>query len=91
MSVPGFNGGPNYAAANPRLSAARGQTKRFRLGNFILPAALIFTISGIIFTMKWNSDRKNDGVCIDCARQKKMMDEVYANHDKPVVQKGYRL
>lgn len=79
------------SAVNPRVFAARGQAKRFALGNVLLPAALLFTIGGIAFTLKWNSDRQKEGVCIDCARQRRMLDEVYSDKPKDRVQKGYRL
>lgn len=92
MKFPGFSS-VNVPASNPRLSAMRGTTKTFKAGSMILPLALLFTCGGIAFTMKWNYDRQQEGgVCVDCVRQKEMMDEVYFNKSsKPVMQKGNYL
>lgn len=58
--------------------------------NFLLPLTVIFTLCGIAYTFKWNADRKNDGACVDCVRQREIVEEIYFNK-RPAVQKGYRL
>ncbi|KAK7202301.1 hypothetical protein NESM_000302000 [Novymonas esmeraldas] len=93
MKLPGFLGGPRVAAVSPRLVAmdARRRTVSRKV-NYVLPATLLFAVGGIVYTFKWNSDRQKDGggVCVDCVRQREMIEEVYFSK-KPPVQKGYRL
>lgn len=93
MKLPGINKGPNVAAASPRLAAM--DSRRHILPkklNFFLPIALLFAASGIAYTFRWNSNRQKDGggVCVDCARQREIVEEVYFNK-RPSMQRGYRL
>ncbi|KAG5490836.1 hypothetical protein JKF63_00958 [Porcisia hertigi] len=93
MKLPGINNGPNLAARSPRMVAmdSRRQAPTRKLG-YLLPLTLLFAVGGIAYTFKWNSDRQKDGggVCVDCVRQREMVEEVYFTN-KPPMQKGYRL
>ncbi|KPI89364.1 hypothetical protein ABL78_1490 [Leptomonas seymouri] len=93
MHLFGRSSSSNPAAASPRLVAM--STRRRLLPkwfNFVLPLTLLFSFGGIAYTFKWNSDRqKNNGVCIDCERQREMMEEVYFNKKNEGAHKGYRL
>ncbi|KAG5464519.1 hypothetical protein LSCM1_00709 [Leishmania martiniquensis] len=93
MRIPGINNGPNLAAGSPRMAAmdSRRHPLPKRL-NYLLPITLLFAMSGIAYTFKWNSDRQKEGggACVDCARQREMVEEVYFSK-RPAVQRGCRL
>lgn len=94
MKIPGLNAGPNPQAVSPRMVAMGSHRRTLpRWMNLILPLTVVFAIAGIAFTFKWNSDRQKEGngVCIDCARQREMMEEVYFDKKNPSAHKGYRL
>ncbi|KAG5489098.1 hypothetical protein JIQ42_00721 [Leishmania sp. Namibia] len=93
MRVPGISSGPNLAAGSPRMLAMDSRRHALpRKLNYLLPVTLLFTLSGIAYTFKWNSDRQKNGggVCVDCARQREMVEEVYFNK-RPPMQRGCRL
>lgn len=94
MKIPGLTSGPNPEATTPRMvamGARRGALPK-RM-NLILPITLAFAIGGIAFTFKWNSDRQKEGngVCVDCVRQREMVEEVYFNKKNENAHRGYRL
>ncbi|GET93774.1 unspecified product [Leishmania tarentolae] len=93
MNVPGINKGPNATAASPRMVVMDSRRRVLpRKMNYLLPITLLFAVAGIAYTFKWNSDRQKNGggVCVDCVRQREMVEEVYFNK-KPLTQKGSRL
>lgn len=93
MKIPGLNGSPNAAATSPRMVAMDSRRRAApRVLKYFLPVTLLFALGGIAYTFKWNADRQKEGngVCVDCVRQREMIEEVYFNK-KPATQKGYRL
>jgi hypothetical protein len=94
MKIPGLNSGPNPQAASPRMVAMGSRRSVLpKSMNLVLPITLLFALGGIAYTFKWNSDRQKEGngVCIDCARQREMVEEVYFNKKNDSAHKGYRL
>lgn len=90
MRLPSLGGSGPIFSMNPRLAAVRPQRRKFRLGNVLLPFALLFTCGGIAYTLKWNRERVEEGPCIDCARRKEIVEEIYFNK-RPTVHSGSRL
>nr|CCC51732.1 conserved hypothetical protein [Trypanosoma vivax Y486] len=66
----------------------RGRSKPY-MHKWMAPFAVLFALSGFCYTCWWNDKRSKEGPCIDCKRQKEIMDEIYFN--KHPVSKGSRL
>lgn len=94
MKIPGLNAGPNPDATTPRMAAMGARRGSLpRVVNYFLPITLFFAVAGIAYTFKWNSDRQKEGngVCVDCVRQREMVEEVYFNKKNENAHKGFRL
>jgi hypothetical protein len=69
--------GHTYNPRNPQFRGMRKSQSLFaKLNRAAIPLAACFAVTGITYTMYWNS-KKGSLACVDCKRQAEIADEVY--------------